>query len=162
MKKMWIFGLVTAVMVCGCAQAPVETVNDFYEGTSAAPAYRIQLDFPKEAVQPVMENGENQLYLCDGYELRLQTLPAGNLSGTLQDITGFPEEKLTLIHTDQDGNDRSDFVWCTAGEEGDMVGRAAVIDDGNYYYCVSVLAEESRTEALQESWQRIFESIILG
>ena len=161
MRKLWIIGLL-AVLLCGCAQVPLETVSDFCGEPSVVPACRIQLDFPKEAAKPVMESGENQLYLCDGYELRLQSLPAGNLSASLQDVTGFPAEKLTVIHTDQDGNDRSDLVWSTAGEEGNLVGRAAVIDDGNYYYCVSVLAAESRTEAVQESWQRIFDSFTLG
>ena len=150
-----------AALLTGCAQASVETVSDYYESADSVPSCRIQLDFPKEAAQPAMEADDNSLYFCDGFDLRLETLPAGNLSGVLQQITGFPEEKLTLMHTDRDGYDRWDFAWCSAGESGNLVGRAAVLDDGTHCYCVSVLAEEANTEALQETWQRIFSSITL-
>ena len=161
MRKLWIIGLL-AVLLCGCAQVPLETVSDFCGEPSVVPACRIQLDFPKEAAKPVMESGENQLYLCDGYELRLQTLPAGNLSASLQDVTGFPAEKLTVVHTDQDGNDRSDLVWSTAGEEGNLVGRAAVIDDGNYYYCVAILGDAQQAMENKVLWDDMFQSFTLA
>lgn len=162
-KKIWIIGMLAVLLLTGCAEEMIETVNDVYPETITVQARQILLDVPKEAAMAVMENDSGEaLYQCDGYELRLQTLPAGNLTGTLRQVTGFTEEELTLIQTIDQGYNRYDCVWCAAGAEGELVGKTAVIDDGNYYYCVSVLSPEEQAGNLRESWKRLFDSITLG
>ena len=63
--------------------------------------------------------------------------------------------------TAQDGAKRYDFVWASAGENGDQLGRAVILDDGNYHYCLSVLRDADTTEKSQIVWRDVFDSFKL-
>ena len=63
------------------------------------------------------------------------------------------------VETFEKGFHRWDWVWTAAGEGGDAVGRAAVLDDGVYHYCVSVMAEAGEAGALETQWSALMGSI---
>ena len=109
-----------------------------------------------------MESGSDRLYQCDSYDIRVQTLAGGDLSATVRDLSGYEQEDLTLIHTVRDGLDCYEFVWASAGEGGDQVGRAMILDDGIYHYCVSVLGDAAAASENQVYWEDLFHSFRLG
>ena len=154
---------ILALLLTGCAAQPVETVSDIYVEQISAVAKQIIMDLPEEAALPVMEgsNGE-KLYLCKGYEVRVQTLASGNLDNVLQEVTGYGEDRLTVIKTAAGPYSRYDCSWSSTGAEGELVGRTAVIDDGNYCYCVTALASSGDTNELKQQWQHVFSSLQLG
>ena len=162
LKKLWLLSL-TAVLLCGCAKPAIETVSDVYLTQPFGEMRTIRLELPDDAAESVMEgNLGARLYLCNGYELRLQTLYSGNLDGALQAVTGFGKERLTVMKTRDGECDRYDCVWCAAGEGGDQVGRTMILDDGEYYYCVSATADSGVAYELREVWWEILDSVSLG
>ena len=68
---------------------------------------------------------------------------------------------LTVLETRQGDIDRYDFVWTMAGETGDRLGRAAILDDGNYHYCMSVLRDAQNPKMSQIVWSDVFASFTL-
>ncbi len=162
MRKSWIIGILTAAFLMGCTAQEMETVSDVYVTQPPAERMTIRLELPEDAAETVMEGSAGtRLYLCDGYELRLQILDTRSLDHVLRSVTGYGEDRLTVIKT-RDGNfDRYDCAWITAGEEGEMVGRTAVLTDGSYYYCVSALADSGSAYDLSEVWQEILTSFTL-
>lgn len=158
--------LITAIslfFLVGCsARETFETVDDTLAQPVMAPMRQVQLLLPNEAVTPTMENGENgRIYLCDGYTVMVQTFLTGDLNGTLQQVTGFPRESLTLMETSQEGITRYECAWSSMGEGENQVCRCAVLDDGNYHYVVTVMAPESQAGAYLETWQNLMSSITL-
>ena len=163
MKRVWICGLLAAALLCGCAAPALETVSDVYVTQPPGEMRTIHLELPEDAAEAVMEGGSGaKLYLCDGYELRLQTLYAGDLDAALRSVTGFGEERLTVMKTRDGEFDRYDCVWCAAGEGGDQVGRTAIWDDGDYFYCVTALADAEAAYGFTPVWQQILDSFTAG
>lgn len=159
MKIICIFILLSALLT-GCTQPALETVNDVHVTQPPEEPLTIHVQLPQDAAEAVMESGEGaRLYLCDGYELRLQTVSAGSLDEVLRTVTGYGEDRLTVMKTKDGSFDRYDCVWCSAGEEGELVGRTAILSGGGYYYCVSALAKSEDAYALQETWQQVLESV---
>lgn len=158
MKKLWLILWVTLCLT-GCGQVRVfETVNDSYIQPQTA-AKTVSVTLPKDAAAPVSVNGSGErLYICDGYSIMLQTLSGGDLDRTLRCVTGYSREGLTVMSQQQDGLDRYDCVWSCAGEGGDQVCRAAVLDDGSYHYVLSVMADSGDSGALEKTWQTLFQS----
>lgn len=162
MKKLVLICM-AALLLTGCADTPVmETVADEIIEPAAVAAGRIQVELPEEAAVPVMEGGESRLYLCEDYELMIQTLEGGDLSKTVAQLTGYEKEKLTVLQTIQNGLNRYDFVWVCAGEEGEQLGRGVILDDGNYHYAMTALRPAEDTEHTQIVWRRVFESFSLA
>ena len=145
MKKLWIL-LALASLLCGCtSEETLETISD-------------------DIVQPVMaqpESDSEQVYLSEDYEIIVETVSGGDLSATIQRISGYTPDNLTVMETAQDGAKRYDFVWASAGENGDQLGRAVILDDGNYHYCLSVLRDADTTEKSQIVWRDVFDSFKL-
>lgn len=138
---MWIAGILVLTLT-GCGQkAVLETVDDVPVVPVMASPARISVALPEEAAAPVLEEDGLQVYLCDGYEIFLENRPSGDLQKTLRHLTGYDADALTVIKTGQGSIDRYEFVWTCAGEEGQRIGRAAVLDDGHYHYCLSVLRD---------------------
>lgn len=149
-------------MLSGCASQPVlETVtDDLCESTMAQPK-QILVDVPGEAVLPAMDSSVGRMYLCEDYEVYIQTLSAGDIQGTIRTVSGYPAEELTVMETEKDGIRRYEFVWACAGEEGDRLGRGVVLDDGSYHYTMSVLRDEKTTKESQITWSGLFDSFRL-
>lgn len=157
MKKICLCVLV-AVLLCGCSAEPAwETVEDIVPVETVPTALQLYIPLPEDASQPTFqEETAGELYLCDGYTLTKQTLQSGDLSKTVKSICGLDKEQVQLMKTVQDGQDRYDFVWTAAGEDGLQLGRACILDDGNYHYAVSTMAGEETAGQLRETWQDIF------
>lgn len=162
MKRGWMIVLLAA-MLTGCAQQEVfETVADELESPVLAAPRQISVRLPEDTVVPVLESDQEQVYLCDDYELILQTLSSGDLDATVQTLSGCTRDSLTLVNTRQGDTDRYDFVWTCAGEKGDMLGRGVILDDGNYHYCMSVLRSADETQKSQIVWSDVFGSFSIA
>lgn len=162
MKKCVLFVLF-AVLLTGCAaEDTFETIADEWIQSAAAPKAEIVLALPEEAVSPVASGDDGTLYQCDGYEICVQTLESGDLDATLRRVTGFDRDHLTVIETEFQGVTRYDLVWSCMGENGEQVARACILDDGNYHYVLSTLADAARAGEFAETWEALFGSYALG
>jgi len=158
--KRLLLSLILILALCGCSSEPeFETVTDTWEDPVQAAAGEIQFAVPSDAALEVFEgDGACKLYLCDGYDLVMQTLDAGDLERTLRQISGYSADKLTVIETLQQTLKRFDCVWSSSGESGDQLIRTAILDDGNYHYVLMAMGDASKATTLQETWQSIFDS----
>ena len=162
MKKTVAF-LLICFLLSGCAaESTLETVADEWVESAAAPAAEICLRLPEEAAATVTETANARLYQCDGYEILVQTLSSGDLEATLRSVTGYGREDLTVMETRSGDVKRYDFVWTCLGEAGEQVGRACILDDGNYHYALTVLADAGRAGEFESLWQELFGNYALG
>lgn len=162
MRK-FIVILVVCMLASGCAaRETFESVEDAYDLQAVAVQKEVSYKLPADAAQQTVRSEYGQLYFCDGYEITVQTMAAGNLDKTLREVTGFGADDLTVIETGKTGQMRYECVWSAAGEGGDMVGRAAILDDGNFHYCMTVMATEAEAAQLRDTWKDLFDSFILG
>ena len=162
MKNCLMLLLMTALLTgCG-AEDTVETVLDEpVQPVMAQPRF-ICVDLPGETALPVVENDSGRVYVCNDYEIVLQTLESGDLEGTMEIMSGLTPEDLTVMQTDLDGISRYEFVWAAAGEGGDQTGRGVILDDSNYHYCLSVLRDADPGEKSQINWDDVFSSFCLS
>ena len=160
MKKLVLLFCV-AMLLCGCAAPTFEIIQDDVDVPAAAVPATILLDLPEEAAAPVMKGSSGTLYFCDDYDVAVEILPSGNLSSTLQTLTGFGEKELDLLKTQRCGVPCYEGVWSAAGEAGDQVGCILVLDDGKFHYCVSVLAAADSASEHSLQWQSLLESVSL-
>ena len=155
--------LMTVLLIAGCAPAQVyETVTDEPVLSASAQPGMISFDLAQEPILPAMETDGGQLYLCGDFDVMVQTLDGGDLSDTVFRISGFLPEELTLIRTESADVDKYEFVWTSATDEGQLIGRATVLDDGNYHYAMSATVNAELIEEYQEIWNGIFESFELA
>lgn len=162
MKKWFVTGL-CILLLSGCsAEETFETVADELVQSVSAPVRQMLAVLPEEAAAPASENDAGKLYQCDGYEIILQTLPSGDLNATIQSISGYIRDNVTVMGTRTQDYKRYEFVWASAGETGDRIGKAAILDDGNYHYCLSVLSDVDRAEEYAQVWSEMFDSFTLG
>lgn len=161
MKKIWIV-IILALMMSGCSVTETfERVEDVYAEKQTAEVKKISFLVPEDASAQTMESEHGKLYFCDGYEIMVQTLASGDLNRTLQTITGYTRDNLTVVETASADVDCYECVWIAAGESGDQVGRVAILDDGSYHYCLSVMAIAQEAGSLQSSWNELFTSLEL-
>ena len=157
--KRWLWMIVLAVLLCGCkAEETLETVSDEWMVPAMAQPREISVRLPENTVLPVMEQDGRRLYMGQDYEIMLETLASGDLNATICTISGFEKEQLTILETNQADTDRYDFVWTTTGEQGHRLGRAVVLDDGNYHYCMTALRDAEESIIV---WQDVFSSFNL-
>ena len=161
MKKVIVLCLLTALLT-GCkAQETFETVEDLPVVEATAVAQQFFVALPEEAASPTFQSDGEELYVCEDYTISKQILESGDLERTLQMLSGKNREDLDVIQTAQDTFDRYDFVWTSAGEEGLQLGRACILDDGNYHYVLTCMTDASKAPALQQTWQSMFDSFRL-
>jgi len=155
--------LLMILLLTGCgAEEVFETISDDLVQSVMAQPRLICVQLPGETALPVIENDSGRVYVCNDYEIVLQTLESGDLEKTLQILSGLSKENLTVMETVSDGVSRYEFVWASAGETGDQTGRGAILDDGNYHYCLSVLQNADSTEKSQINWDQVFSSFCLA
>lgn len=161
MKKLLV--IVTALLfLCGCgAQETYETIADEMVRSVMAEPREIRVVLPEESLLPAMESDSGTLYMCKDYDVTIQTLEAGDLDETVQTVSGFLPEELTIIQTESGELDKYEFVWTMAGDEGQQIGRATILDDGNYHYVLSTTINSELIGEYQEIWNGIFESFSL-
>ena len=154
---MKILLILMAVLLCGCSsQETFETISDEPVQEVMAQMREISVRLPDNAVAPVLESDTEQVYMSEDYEIVIETLEAGDLDATIRRISGYPREELTVMETQWDDVTRYEFVWAAAGEQGECIGRAVVLDDGKYHYCMSVLRDAKTVS--QVVWSDVFAS----
>jgi hypothetical protein len=154
--------LLLAVMMAGCSAVETfEKVEDELQLPAGAQMAQVMLQLPADAAAATWESEAGQLYLCQDYYVTLQVMEAGNLDRTLQELTGFDRQELALIHTRPSGTDRYDCVWTAAGEGGDQIGRAVVVSDGNYHYCLTTMGSAADTRHFLADWEKLFASFYI-
>lgn len=158
LKKLVGF-LLLAALLTGCApEETLETVNDEWVVPVMAQPREISVRLPEDALAPVLEQDGRQLYMGQDYEIMLETLASGDLSATIRTLSGYDKDQLTVLNTRQEEAERYEFVWTAAGETGDRLGRAVILDDGDYHYCLSVLRDPGDTHVV---WRDVFSSFTL-
>jgi len=162
LKTMVVF-LLALVMLAGCApQETFETVADDLVAPVSAQVRQTVVELPKEAASPTVESESGRIYLCDGYEISVQTFLAGDLDSTMRSISGYGRSDLTVLQTESEGADRYEFVWACAGEGGDRIGRAVVLDDGDHHYVLMALADSEVAYEKRDEWLQMFRSFRLA
>lgn len=162
MKKCVLLALL-ALLLTGCrAEETMETISDEIIQPVMAQPGQISVSLPGEAVTPAVESDSGRVYLCRDYEVYLQTLEGGDLNATIQTVTGYEKDALTVMETEQDGAKRYDFVWASAGENGDRLGRGVILDDGNYHYVMTILRDADSAATTQIVWDDVFRSFTLA
>jgi len=162
MKKVLLFCMLAALLA-GCrAQETFEVVEDAVPVEPVAAPMQFFAALPDEAATPTFqdENG-GELYVCQDYTISKQILESGDMEKTIRELTGKENAELQILKTRQDTCDRYDFVWTSAGEEGLQLGRACVLDDGNYHYALSTMTQEEASKKLRDELENMFESCSL-
>lgn len=163
MKKCWIVLVAMGLLMAGCgAEETFETVADEQVSPVLAQQRQIYVELPGEAASPAVESDSGRLYLCGDYEISIQTLEGGDTEATVRALSGYGQDALTMLETRREGMLCWEFVWASAGETGDLVGRAMVIDDGSYHYCLTVLADADTARQNQAVWDQMFASFRLA
>lgn len=163
MKKCVILMLIVLLMLSGCAaEETMETVSDELDAPVMAQMREISLVLPEEAASPTVESDSERLYLCEDYEITVQILEGGDLNQTVKTLSGYDRDALTVMSTRKDNLDSYEFVWASTGEQGELVGRAMVLDDGCYHYCVSVLGDAQQAMENKVLWDDMFQSFTLA
>lgn len=163
MKKLCvILGLCLCLAGCGTEDV-FETLGQIQHEPNAAPVMgTVQLTLPESAAKEVFSADENSMYDCGDYMLMLHTLSAGDVSRTVETLSGFSIDKLTVIESQAGAYKRYEWVWTAAGEGGDVLCRATVLDDGNYHYCLCAMAAAPNIGALQAEWNEVFATFTLS
>ncbi len=161
MKKCIIISF-ALLALCGCStQRDYETVSDEIVTPVMAEPMEICVDLPVEATAQVME-GNGALYIAEDYTICIQTFAGGNLGETIKFSTGFDSDRLVIIETKQNGVSRYESAWTCLGEQGEQVGRMAILDDGSYHYVMTVLTDADNAGLRQEELQSVFLSFHLA
>ena len=106
MKKRCLLMVMALLLLCGCGtEATFETVADEMVLPVSAQPREVLLTLPEETLLPAMETANGTLYLCDGYDVAVQTLESGNLDGTVRQICGFGCEDLMMMQTKEGAYD---------------------------------------------------------
>ncbi|MBE6926638.1 MAG: hypothetical protein E7461_07335 [Ruminococcaceae bacterium] len=159
MKK-WIVVMIL-LLLTGCTpKANFETVGDVYAPENLTPC-DVTLTLPAEASVQTITGEGGRLYLCDGYSVTVQTLIGGDLEKTIEEVTGFSPQRLTLLETEKEGLRLCRCVWTSAGEGGDQIAQTLILNDGNFHYAVTAMAPSEKAAALSNTWQEIFRSVKL-
>ena len=158
--KVFLSMMLVLMLLAGCSQPKdFETMSDSFTEPEMPQPCQVTWELPEDAAKAVLENASaGALYLCEGYCVALQTLPAGNLDATLREVTGYGAEKVQLWEKKEGDISRYCCVWASAGEGGDQMGKATILDDGNYHYVLSVMAAAENAGELADTWQQLMDS----
>lgn len=159
MKKLLCL-LCSVLLLAGCSpEKSFETLGTLSSEPEKAAMMEIKLEVPKDAASHVIgTEQEGRIYFGTDYTLCVQVMDAGDLNQTLQTSTGFDREHLDILETKTSHYKRYEAVWTGAGEGGDQLGRIAVLDDGNYHYVLTAMADAQDAGKLSDTWQPIFQS----
>ena len=161
MKKIIIALL--ALLLTGCsAEETFETISDEIIQPVMAQPREILVSLPGETAMPAMESDSGRMYLASDYEIYIQTMDSGDLNETIKTVSGYEKDAITVMHTQWEGIDRYEFVWSSAGENGDRIGRGVILDDGDYHYVLTILRDAETTENTQIVWNDVFASFTLA
>ena len=160
MKKLCVMVALMGILAGCTVQETMETVADDILTVQSQPR-TIRVELPEETVLPAMETDTGTLYICREFEVSVQTLAGGDLERTVGSLTGFSTDDVTIMETAAGGFTRYDLVWSCAGELGPEVGRAAILSDGNWHYCLTAMTPEENAQSYREIFSGRFESFTL-
>lgn len=162
MRKLWII-FACALCLAGCsATQTMETIADELVFAEAE-ACRIEFLFPQDSEAVLLaEDANNKLYQCGDFMVAVQVISGGDLNRSLQTVTGFDKDSLTVMRTERDGVTAYNCAWSAAGEGEDQVCRAVILDDGVYNYAVTVMADYTKAADLDDTWQEMLNSVELS
>ena len=153
--------LASFLLLAGCSAPVYETLGPVEHVSATTPRLRqTVLEFPGDAAI-LTASGSDMLYTCGEYTMSLQSLVSGDLTSTVRNLSGYDPSQLTILETVCTDHTRYEWVWTSAGETGDVVCRAAVLDDGNYHYCLTVSTDAEKAGDLTEAWNELFRSFCL-
>ena len=150
-------------LLAGCkTQETFETVEDAIPVEPVASPMQFFAVLPDATATPTFQDDHGgELYVCQDYTISKQILESGDLEKTVRTLTGQGTQDLQIIETNQEGCERYDFVWTAAGEDGLQLGRACILDDGNYHYTLSTMVREETADNFRETLQEMFQSCAL-
>ena len=158
MKKV-VFIALLVMLLCGCnARQTMETLGNVLQYQEAATPLDIHLELPGEPGIQTMHTEWGQIWFCHGYEITAETLPAGDISRTVMGISGYHKDTLTFLQTSAAGIARYECAWVSAGETGEEIHRAVILDDGSYHYVLTVCAAAEDAGSLQSTWEELLAS----
>lgn len=158
MKKICLL-LVMTVLLTGCGTQDVfETIGDEQMVSVMAQPREISLTLPEDTVLPAMETENGTLYMCRDFDVMVQTLEGGDINRTIQTVSGFNREDLTVIETFNGSEDCYEFSWTAVGEKSDQVCRCMILDDGDYHYVLTAMVDAELVSEYQEIWNGMFDS----
>ena len=161
--KIWLVTVLVMGMLCGCStQETWETVADEWIQPVMVEKQQLLVNLPPEAALEVVESDAGTVYSCQDYDIYLETWASGDMNSTIRKLTGFDRADLTVMETATPDWTRYDFVWVSASEAGDRMGRAVILDDGNFHYCLSALGDADKADLFRDVWQELFGSVALG
>lgn len=158
MKKLFVLLLITSMLLGCSAEETFEVVEDVIPVEPVAVPQQFFVSLPDEAMTPTFQGDGEELYVCQGYTISKQIQESGDMEKTVNTLTGHSQEDIQIIKTFYDNCDRYDLVWTAAGEEGLQLGRACILDDGNYHYILSTLAGEDTAGQLRDTFQDMYDS----
>ena len=161
MGKLWLL-LLCGMIFAGCgAEQTMETVADEPVVQVSAEPRGIYVVLPDDSVLPAMESDSGTVYFCKDYDISIQTMESGDLQKTIESVSGYELDDLTVMETAVADYIRYDFVWSAAGELGQQVCRASILDDGNYHYVLVVMGNADTAGEYGGIWSGILESFCL-
>ena len=158
MKK-WMVGLVLLLCLTFCACSSVETfeiISDVIVVGQVSEPAKVSVRIPDDAALAVMSGNDGQSYEGDHYQIVIQTYAAGDLNKTLRYVTGYNSEQLNLMEVPSEGYNKYLGAWSSVSGEGELVGRCAVLDDGLYHYCLSVLVDANMSGEMRDEIDALF------
>ena len=158
MKK-WMVGLILLFCATLCACSGVETfeiVSDVIVGDQLPEPAKVTVRIPDDAALAVMNSSDGRSYEGDGYQIIIQTYAAGDLNQTLRHITGYNGNQLNLMEVTTENCSKYLCAWSSVSEAGELVGRCAVLDDGRYHYCLSVLVDAQMSGEMRDEIDTLF------
>lgn len=161
-----LLGVAAMFWGCGKEAEVFETVNDVHllPVSAGTPQYQVRVQLPQNAgLEQALSCDTEKVYTKDGgcCTYTTEILTAVSLESLLTELTGQPEERLTVIQTELYDLPRYDLCWTTAGEQGEAVCRAAVLDDGMHYYVVTASVPAHQAGLERESLDAMFASMEL-
>ena len=159
MKKLVIV-LLALILLAGCGAADYEQVQDVYVTQPLPRPAELLVSLPPDAVQLTAED-QSSIWLCEDYTASVTTRESGDMEATLREITGHEKDQLEVFTWQEGGLKRTECTWISAGEGGDQIARAVILDDGNYHYALTLQAEADDAAALRETWQNMLATVNL-
>ena len=154
--------LLTMLTGCGAIQT-METLGDVaHSSPTQLPLRAVALNLPEDAALETWETDAGMtIYTCGQYWIVLQTFASGNMAESLRQMSGFAPEALTILESNCQDHKRYDWVWTATAEEGELVCRGALLDDGKHHYALYTMASAQDAGGLQAEWNQLFGSFCL-
>lgn len=147
------------LLFSGCGIAEVyETVNDVIPVCAVADApCKIVVELPQDALVTAHDDSGTLYEAPDGaYSILTKVMVSDSFDSAVYTLSGFAQPQLRM-----DSENACQFAWCTAGEQGEMVCRAKVYRQDDYYYALCFCLREGLGREYNGLINRVFASFTL-